>query len=137
MTSAPLPPVQRDEASAEFFDAAADGRLLLRRCTACGHVRSPEVPMCTDCISEASEWLDAAGTGHVESWVVIHTKPGADGSGPEPRVVVTVELAEGPWMVSALMGVPADAVTGGMPVVVGFERPEGGEAMPVFRPAPA
>lgn len=135
MTSAPLPPVQRDEASADFFDAAAQGRLLLRRCTDCGHVRSPEVPMCTECISEASEWLDAAGTGHVESWVVIHSKPGADGVVPEPRVVVTVELTEGPWMVSALTGLPADAVTGGMPVVVAFERPDDSEAIPVFHRA--
>ena len=27
--------IERDESSAEFFDAARDGRLLVRRCPAC------------------------------------------------------------------------------------------------------
>jgi uncharacterized OB-fold protein len=135
MTPNPLSPVVRDEASAEFFDGTARGVLLLRRCLACAHVRAPEVPMCTECLSEAFEWTPAAGTGHLESWVVLHAKPPLDGTMPDPRIIATVELAEGPWITSALMGVDPDRVTGGMTVVVAFETPEGSEAIPVFRPA--
>ena len=137
MSSNPLAPVLRDEASATFFDATAEGRLLLRRCTACQHIRGPEVPMCTECLAEDFEWLDAAGTGHVESWIVMHSRAGTDGIVPDPRVIATVELAEGPWMVGALRGVDIHAVAGAMPVRVAFERPEGSEAIPVFRPADA
>ena len=136
MTISPLSPVVRDDASAEFFDATARGVLLLRRCLACNHIRGPEIPMCTDCLSEAFEWISAAGTGQIESWVVMHAKPSPDASSPGPRIVVTVELAEGPWMTSALTGIDADGVTGGMRVVVAFERPDDSEAIPVFRPAP-
>ena len=93
--------------------------------------------MCTDCLSEAFERTPAAGTGHIESWVVLHPKPSLDGTAPTPRIVATVELAEGPWITSALIGVDADSVVGGMTVVVAFERPEGSEAIPVFRAAPA
>ena len=76
-----LTPVARDDASAHFFDAAAQGRFLLRRCGDCSHERAPEVPMCTECLSETFEWFDAAGTGHIESWVVLHSRAGADGVG--------------------------------------------------------
>ncbi len=136
MTTNPLSPVVRDEASAEFFDGTARGVLLLRRCLACAHVRAPEIPMCTDCLSEAFEWTAAALTGQLVSWVVLHAKPSLEGATPEPRIVATVELTEGPWIASALMGVDTDRVTGGMPVVVAFERPDGSEAIPVFRLAP-
>ena len=36
----------------------------------------------------------------------------------------------------ALTGVDADSVVGGMAVVVAFDRPDGSEAIPVFRAAP-
>jgi uncharacterized OB-fold protein len=54
---------------------------------------------------------------------------------PPPVVVAIVELAEGPWLHAQLTGVDPAAVRGGQPVTVAFERPEGGEAIPVFRPA--
>jgi uncharacterized OB-fold protein len=91
--------------------------------------------MCTQCLSEDFSWFASAGTGHVESWVVMHTRAGADGVAPDPRIVATVELTEGPWIVSALVDVDPSEVRGAMPVTVGFERPEGSEAIPVFRPA--
>ena len=135
MSTTSLPPIQRDEASAEFFDAAAEGRLVVRRCDDCGHVRAPEVPMCTQCLSESFGWIDTAGTGHVESWVVLHSRAGADGVAPAPRVVATVELTEGPWMVAALHGIEPGGVRVAMAVRVAFERPEGSEPIPVFVPA--
>jgi uncharacterized protein len=130
-----LPPVNRDEASAVFFDATAEGRLLLRTCNDCHHVRGPEVPLCTECLSENFAWIDAAGTGHLESWVVVHSRANADGVVPVPRIIATVELTEGPWMIGALMGIEVDQVVGSLPVVVAFERPDDSESIPVFRPA--
>jgi uncharacterized protein len=137
MTADSLSPVVRDDASAAFFDGTADGVLLVRRCRDCGNLRGPEVPHCNACLSDAFEWTPSSGTGYLESWVVLHTRAGADGAIPSPRVVATVELAEGPWMTGALLGVLPDAIVGRMAVVVAFERPEGSEAIPVFRPATA
>ncbi len=130
-----LAPVERDEASATFFDATAQGRLLLRRCGECQHVRGPEVPMCTECLSETFEWFDAAGIGHLESWVVVHSRAGADGVVPAPRIIATVELTEGPWMIGALIDSNPGQIAGSMPVIVAFERPLDSESIPVFRSA--
>jgi uncharacterized protein len=134
MNPSTLPPVARDEASAHFFDATAEGRLLLRSCGDCQHIRGPEVPLCTECQSENFDWIDAAGTGHLESWVVIHSRANADGVVPEPRIIATVELTEGPWMIGALIDSDPDKITGSLPVVVAFERPPESESIPVFRP---
>jgi uncharacterized protein len=135
MNHSTLPPVTRDEASAHFFDATAQGRLLLRACTDCHHIRGPEVPMCTECLSENFEWIDAAGTGHLESWVVVHSRAGADGVVPDPRIIATVELTEGPWIIGVLSDIDPGQISGSLPVVVAFERPPESESIPVFRPA--
>jgi uncharacterized protein len=127
--------VERDEASSTFFDATAQGRLLLRRCGDCQHIRGPEVPMCTECLSESFAWFDAAGTGHLESWVVVHSRAGADGVVSAPRIIATVELTEGPWIIGALIDTETDRVVGSMPVIVAFERPLDSESIPVFRSA--
>jgi uncharacterized OB-fold protein len=133
----PATPVVRDEASAPFFDAAAEGRLLIRRCAACGHWIAPYQRMgasldrCPACTSDRLEWAAAAGTGILVTWTVVHGRTG----GAE-RTVGVVELAEGPWLTAPLDADPAGLVAG-TEMAVGFERPGGGEPVPVFRLASA
>jgi len=125
--------VARDEASAPFFDAAASGRLLLRRCSACGHWVAPYTRMglaldrCPNCTAAALEWAESSGDATLVTWTVVHTR-----DGPAPPVGV-VELAEGPWLTARVDADPA-SLEAGMALVVGFDRPGGGEPVPVFRP---
>ena len=125
--------VHRDDQSAPFFDAAAGGTLLIRRCEACGHVHPPEATRCTRCSSPDLAWVPASGEGTVVTWAVAHGRA-PSGGGPAPRTVFgIVELDEGPWMQAQLPDAdPADLASGDR-VRVGFERAEGGEPVPVFR----
>jgi uncharacterized OB-fold protein len=126
--------VTRDEASAPFFDAAASGRLLIRRCADCGHWVAPYTRMgltldrCPRCGSERVDWAPSSGEATLVTWTVVHTR-----DGPSPPVGV-VELAEGPWMTVRIDADPA-ALAAGMALAVGFDRPGGGEPVPVFRPS--
>ena len=80
---AQIAPVVRDDASAAFFDATAEGRLLLRRCNALRTYEWLQKFLCARSVSaRTSTWFDAAGTGHLESWVVMHSRAGADGVCP-------------------------------------------------------
>jgi uncharacterized OB-fold protein len=125
--------VHRDGASAEFFDGTARGELLIRRCAECGHHSAPPAVACAACGSPQLSWVRAAGTGAIATWTMIHGRPG-DGE-PAPRAVAAlVELDEGPWLHARIVGVEPGSVASGQRVMVGFERTDGGEAVPVFRP---
>ncbi|MGW2517501.1 Zn-ribbon domain-containing OB-fold protein [Streptomyces sp. NPDC001617] len=128
--------MQRDPATAEFFDGTARGELLIRRCADCGHHSAPRCETCPACGSAALDRVPAEGTGTIASWTLVHGRPPRDG-GPAPvTAVVVVELDEGPWLHSQVITTAPQEVRTGIRVTVEFERPEGGEAIPVFRLAP-
>jgi uncharacterized protein len=124
--------IRRDRQSAPFFDGTAAGELRVRLCQRCGHRSIPQSQQCPACRSTELGWEAASGRASVVSWAVVHGKPGADGV-PSRTVVGLVELAEGPWL-HAQLDVDPDAVSAGQQLQVHFETPEGGEAIPVFRP---
>lgn len=125
-----LPVVVRDEASTEFFEAAADGRLLVSRCQSCTTVHGPEVRTCHVCGSDELSGHTASGAATLISWVVVHHAPVPVLAQAVPYISAIVELYEGPWLIVRLVDV-ADPQAG-QPLSVAFRRPEGSEALPVF-----
>jgi uncharacterized protein len=121
-------PVDRDEATAEFFDAAADGRFLLRRCPD-GHHSEPAAGQCTTCASTQLAWVAAEGRASLVSWAVTWSKPGPDGE-QVATVLVIAEFDEGPWWWSRLEGADPARLAVGTRLKVAFR--DGGEAVPVF-----
>jgi uncharacterized OB-fold protein len=116
-----------------FWEAAANGRLLLPRCNACGqHFFRPEVA-CTHCFSTDWQWDEASGRGSLYSYTVVHRAP-APGFAT-PFALAVVELAEGPAMMSNLVRCAADEIRIGMPLRVCFEQVSGEIHLPRFEPA--
>jgi uncharacterized OB-fold protein len=127
--------IARDDASAPFFDAAAEGTLLLRRCPTCGQWSAPHHARCAD--GSALEWAPAAGTATLVSWAV-DPLPAVDEQLATPSggtCLGLVELAEGPWMHVAIVGVDPAVLHEGDALAVRFVRPGGGEPAPAFAPA--
>ena len=131
------PSVKRDEQSAAFFDAAAEGTLLVPRCDNCGKWVTPYVVfgsvsrLCRNCHSGRLEWQPTSGAGTLVTWTLI---PGVVRvvEGAPVQASGIVELAEGPWLTCAL-DIPVGDLAVGLSVRVGFARPGGGEPIPVFR----
>lgn len=123
--------VERNRSSADFFDAAARGELLLKRCVNCAHVRAARRPTCRACGHSASTGLAASGRGTLVTWAA---HPARGESSPR-RVFGMVELAEGPWMESALVDVAEDRLRGGLGMRVTFVSGAEGEAYPAFTAA--
>ena len=116
-----------------FWDAAAQGRLMLPKCKACGrHFFRPEVA-CTHCFATDWQWVEASGRGSLYSYSVLHKAP-APGF-KVPLVLAVVELDEGPCMFSNLVGVEMDGIRIGMPLQVQFEQVAAGVHLPRFRAA--
>jgi len=122
----------RDERSAAFFDALAEGRLLLKRCAPHGHLSAAEVMFCAECGSADLAWSESQGLGEVVSWTAIHSRPDEHGRTTITRVVGVVELVEGPWLLAPLLVDPA-TLSIGDPVILQPLGGEGeGEPIPAF-----
>lgn len=128
----PRPAVNRDNAF--FFEGARQHRLLIQRCASCAVLRHPPGPCCPACGSLEWDTVEAAGHGHVYSFVVNHhpRHPAFD----SPYLVAVVELAEGTRLITNLTGVAPDDVTIGMAVVLDWLDADPEPTLPVFRPAP-
>jgi uncharacterized OB-fold protein len=117
-----------------YWTAAAQGRLVLPRCTACTNVIWLPKGFCPACGSLDVEWFDAAGTGTVYSYSIPRRGRGQYGAAM-PYVLAYVELDEGPRMITNIVGCDVDDVHIGMPVTVVFDPTKSGHALPRFRPA--
>jgi hypothetical protein len=117
--------------TAFFWDGTARGELRIQRCGGCGALRHPPGPMCPACGADKPEYLLAAGTGQVYSYVVHHHPPVPGHQAP--FVVALVQLTEGVRMVGELLGVDPDQVRVGMPVRAEFVKVDGDLTLPAWR----
>ncbi len=122
----PKPMVQAETAA--YWQAADEGRLLVKRCSACGEFHHYPRDLCPFCLSDATEWVEATGTGTVYSFSTM-------GQGDAAYTLAYVTLAEGPTMLTNLVGADPSAFAIGQPVRVVFTPSEGGPAVPMFTPA--
>ena len=125
-------PVDRDADTAEFFDAAAVGTFLLRRCPG-GHYSEPAAARCTTCGSADLLWAPAAGGASLVSWAVAWGAAEPDAK-TAATVLVIGEFDEGPWWWSQLVDADPAALSVGARLAVDFARAaDGQEAVPIFR----
>jgi len=135
MSADQKPVPELTEVNRPFFDAAADGRLAIQRCTMCGHNWFPPARRCPTCLSSDVEWVDASGRATLWSWIRMHQKYFAGFADELPYIVGYVELAEGPLMMSSIVGADPESLACDMPLTVVFEKAWNGLALPKFRPA--
>lgn len=125
----PLPKL--DPLNRPFWDHARAGRLAIQVCDACGDARFPPSPVCPRCLSEAQGWRAVSGRGTLESWVEFHRAYWDGFRDALPYSVCLVRLAEGPLLISNLVG-DASAAKLGAAVEVVFERATDEVTLPKF-----
>jgi uncharacterized OB-fold protein len=126
-----IPPAITEETAA-FWAAAAEGRLLVERCTACGAESFPPRGMCRTCRSRTTEPVEVTGRGRIYSFTVNHQRWLPDLE--VPYAIVLVEWADHPGVrvVGRLRGCPPEDVAIDMEVEIGFEPGPGGVTIPSF-----
>ena len=126
-----IPPAVSDETQA-FWDAAAEGRLVVERCDSCGAESFPPRGTCRSCRGRSTSPVEVAGPGTVYSFTVNQQRWLPDLE--VPFAVVLVEFADHPGVrvVGRLRGIDPADVTIDLPVDVGFEPGPGGFAIPSF-----
>lgn len=121
--------------SLPYWEAARQHRLELPRCNACGKFWFPPSRFCPHCLAADFAWIPVSGKGRIYSFVVFHRIYHPAFAGEVPYVVALVELAEGPRLLSNIVGIPSDNVRCNMAVEVVFDDMAEGVAVPKFTPA--
>ncbi len=109
-----------------FWEAAREGQLLLKWCTACGKPHFHPRPHCPLCGSGQTEWRLASGRGRIYSFT--RTARGAG----KPLAPAVIELQEGLRVTSVIADADLHALAIDDEVVVSFGTGPGGEPVLAF-----
>lgn len=110
-----------------YWQAADEGRLLVKRCQSCGQFHHYPRDICPHCLSSDTTWQDAAGTGIVYSFSTM-------GAGEAAYTLAFVTLEEGVTVMTNLVDCDPATVRIGDKVWVVFQPSQGGHAVPMFTP---
>jgi len=130
-TTAPKKKIRAPKVTHEdraFWDATAQGKLLIKRCQDCGKPHYYPRALCPYCMSERTVFEEASGAGVVYTYSV--QRRGAE----EPYAIAYVRLDEGVTMLTNLVDCDFDALAVGQRVRVRFLDTGEGNALPMFAP---
>jgi hypothetical protein len=127
-----LPTIEPE--SRPYWDAAAEGRLLIARCGACGAVHHYPRPFCPSCWSEDVVPVEASGRAAVYTYSTVYVNDLPPFKDRLPYIAALVQLEEGPRLMTNIEGCEPGAVSIGMPVRAHFRELEPGVSATVFRP---
>ena len=121
-----IPAPQPNVENQRFFDAAAEGKLLIGQCGACGQKHYYPRALCPFCFAE-TKWVESAGKGAIYSLSTMRRGAGA------PYTLAWVTLDEGPAVLTNIATDNHDSLRIGQRVTVEFVPTEG-PPVPMFKP---
>ena len=109
-----------------YFDACAEGKLLVQQCAECREFHFYPRTLCPYCFSDKTEWVQSSGKGAIYTYSVMRAKP--------PYAIAYVTLEEGVTMLTHVVDCAFDELRIGMPVKVVCRQSKDGPFVPVFAP---
>lgn len=119
--------------SKEYWDAARRGELTFQRCTTCGWTGLRPFVVCGRCRGRQTETVTSRGSGSLYSWTVVWRPPYP--SFIVPYAPAVVELDEGFFMLSAVIGCEPEDLAEGMRLAVEFHDVSDEIALAYFAPS--
>ncbi len=128
----PLP--QPDADTRPFWEGSKEHQLRFQKCRNCAHVRWPPSIICPMCYSSDTDWIAASGKGKVYTFAVFHRAYHKAFEKDIPYVTASVELEEGPRLLTNIVGCAPGEVECDMPVEVVWEDIKEEFSLPKFKP---
>ncbi len=125
----PVPRVT--EETKPYWEGCRKHQLLIQRCNGCGKFQFYPRALCSHCLSDSLEWVEARGTGTIYSFSNVYRPPSKEFK-ELPYIVAIIELDEGVRMMSNVVNVPPGEVRIGMRVKVVFEDIREDLSLPKF-----
>jgi uncharacterized protein len=127
-------PTIEDE-TREYWTAATDGRLLIARCGSCERVHHYPRVMCPFCWSEDVTAVEASGQATLYTYSTVFMNDLPPFKERLPYTAAVVDLAEGPRLMTTIVGVDPADLRIGMPLRAEPIEITGGVTAFAFRPA--
>jgi uncharacterized OB-fold protein len=108
-----------------FWEAAKQGKFLIKRCLACKEPHYFPRSICPFCFSDKTEWEESKGEGAIYSYSLMRKSPTG------PYAVGYVTLDEGPSLLTNFVDCDLTALKIGQRVKVVF-KPTDGAPLPFF-----
>jgi uncharacterized OB-fold protein len=124
-----------DDETRPYWDAAREGKLLIKRCRACQRAHFYPRPFCPTCWSDDVDWEEASGRATLYTWSVVRQNDLPPWPTRVPYVAAVVDLEEGPRMMTNVEDCDIDALEVGMALEVAFREETDEITVPVFKPA--
>lgn len=115
-----------DASSRPFYDAAAEGRLIGKRCLECGRLHWYPRKLCPFCLG-ATEWIPLSGEGEIYAVTVSYR------GRPTPFALGYVRLDEGVTVLTNVFANPLESLAISDRVRVEFAPTTSETVIPVFR----
>lgn len=117
-----------------YWDAAKRHVLMIQRCNGCGQHYFYPRPLCPHCFSRDVQWVEVSGKGRLHTYT-INYRPPRKFPTQSPVIIAVIELAEGPRLMSNIIGTDADPaqLRCDAPVEVVFEDITPEITLPKFR----
>jgi uncharacterized protein len=125
----------KDALSSVWFDAAAQGKLLLQRDPQTGKAQFYPRAHVLGAPDREPEWFEASGDATLYSFTVVKRSFHPQFQAHTPFTLAVVELAEGARMTTWVVDVPEEELRCDMPLRVTFREIHAGLAMPCFTKA--
>ena len=119
-----------------FWDGLREGRLRLQRSRTTGQWVFYPRAVSPFGAGDELDWQDASGRGTVYSFTIARRPTAPQWEGETPYVIAIVELAEGPRLITNIVGCDPESVRIGMPVTAEFTAVTDEVTLLHFRPAP-
>ena len=117
-----------------FWDATRRHELVAYKCLNCGTLYSQAID-CTACEKPRMAWVGVSGRGEVFTFCVYRQPFHPAWQDDIPYNVAYVKLAEGPLLMTNIVGCENKDIYIGMPVEVVFEDVTEEVTLPKFKPA--
>lgn len=126
----PLP--RPSKLSEPYWEAARAHELVFQRCPACGAVPRRPAASCIACGRDDLEWTVSSGRGTLYSWTVVWRPQHP--SFRTPYAPAVVSMAEGWWLMTAVVGCLPEDLVDGLPVKVVFHPAGEDVSLPYAEP---
>lgn len=124
-----IPAPAQNLESKPFWDAAREGRFLIKRCTACKAPHWYPRSICPFCNSPETAWEESPGEGEIYTYSVMHRGT------PVPYAIAYVTLDEGVSLLTNIVDCDLASLKIGQRVRLKWTPTEGGPPVFTFTPS--